>query len=168
MGLGSHVLALGIGYVLGHPQGRERARQVPAQVRELANRPETARLVERGKSLSGQAVQTAKQRLNRSGGPGSGASTSGTTGTGTPNTADTGRLVGDEGTRPRRRFLVRPRRRPGGIDTPTTAEPGIAGTTSGDPMTDVRAAAANDAPVSEETETAMQGTLPPGARGGPS
>jgi hypothetical protein len=161
MGLGSHALALGIGYVLGHPQGRERARQVPAQVRELANRPETARLVEKGKSFSGQAVQTAKQRLNRSGGSGSGTSTTGTAGTGTSDTlttGDTGRLVTDEGARPRRRFLVRPRRRPGGIDTPT----------SGDPKTDVRAAVANDAPVSEETETAMQGTLPPGARGGPS
>jgi len=82
MGLGSHVLALGIGYVLGHPVGRERARKVPEQVRQLAAHPEAARLAEKGKSLAGQAAQTAKQRLGRSDASGD-TGTNGTASTGT-------------------------------------------------------------------------------------
>jgi hypothetical protein len=161
MGLASHALALGIGYVLGHPQGRARAQKVPGQLRELAARPEAQRLTEKGKAVAGQAVQTAKQRLNRSGGSGStgstGATGQSTTSTGTLTTGDTGRIATEEGARSRRRFLVRPRRRPGGIDAPVTAPPVVP--SSGDPATDVRSVEVTG--VSEETEAAMQGSLPP-------
>jgi len=153
MGLASHAIALGIGYVLGHPAGREQARKVPEQVRQLAARPEAARLAEKGKSLAGQATQTAKQRLGRSG-------TSGDAGS--SGTASTGTGTGTEGGTARRRLFVRPRRRPGGIDTPTVAEPGvIVAESSGDPATDARSVAVTDPAVAERTEAAMNGTLPP-------
>ncbi|WP_214402656.1 hypothetical protein [Pseudonocardia lacus] len=151
MGLGSHALALGIGYVLGHPDGRERARKVPDQVRQLAARPEATRLAEKGKSLAGQAARTAKQRLGRSGG---GSADAGTTTTGDTATGDsTGR----------RRLFVRPRRRPGGIDVPTAAGTGPVAS-SGDPVTDARSARATDPAVAERTEAAMHGTLPPSGK----
>jgi hypothetical protein len=154
MGLGSHAIALGIGYVLGHPAGRERARKVPQQVRQLAARPEAARLAEKGKSLAGQAAQTAKQRLGRS-------DASDANGAASPSSGDSGRGAGAA----RRRLFVRPRRRPGGIDTPTGAEPGlIVAESSGDPATDARSAAVTDPAVAERTEAAMHGTLPPAGK----
>jgi hypothetical protein len=164
MGLGTHALAFGLGYALGHPTGRERARQVPGQLRELAARPETAQLAEKGKSLAGQAVQTVKQRVNGS------SDTGATTGTGpladhgAPTTGDAGPTATGEGTR-RRRFPLRPRRRPGGIDAPTATEPGlIVAGSSGDPATDARSARVTDPVVAERTEAAMHGTLPPAAK----
>ena len=154
MGLASHAIAVGIGYVLGHPAGRERARKVPQQVRQLAARPEATRLAEKSRSLVGQAAQTAKQRLGRSDASGVGASSPSTDGS----------AVAGGGTA-RRRLFVRPRRRPGGIDTPTGAEPGlIAAGSSGDPATDARSAAVTDPAVAERTEAAMHGTLPPAGK----
>lgn len=159
MGLGSHAIALGIGYALGHPAGQERARKVPQQIRQLAARPETAELAEKGRSFAGQAVQTAKQRLGRSDtsdtsdAPGASGSASTTSGAGRST---------DDGSTPRRRLFVRPRRRPGGIDTPTGAEPDpIVAGSSGDPAVDARSAVVTDPAVVERTGTAMHGTLPP-------
>jgi len=159
MGLVSHAIAAGIGYALATPAGRERVRKVPEQVRQLAARPEATRLTEKGKSIAGQAVQTAKQRLGRSDTSGS----TGASGTATT-TSGTGRNATDGGT-PRRRLFVRPRRRPGGIDTPTGAEPAVVvAESSGDPVTDARSAAVTDPAVAERTEAAMHGTLPPAGK----
>ncbi|MCO1655749.1 hypothetical protein [Pseudonocardia humida] len=166
MGLASHAIALGIGYVLGHPAGREQARKLPEQARQLAARPEAARLAEKGKAVAGQAAQTARQRLGRSADSGSSDSAS-ATGGGTSTTGDTGRIATEGGARGRRRLFlfVRPRRRPGGIDAPTTAEPGVVvAETSGDPATDARSVKVTDPAVAERTEAAMHGTLPPSGK----
>jgi hypothetical protein len=155
MGLASHAIALGIGYVLGHPDGRERARKVPAQVRQLAARPEAARLTEKGKALAGQAVQTTKQRLGRST-----ADATGQAGSGTPATGGT---VTESAAR--RRLFVRPRRRPGGIDTREPGAHGVVVTeSSGDPAVDARSARIGDPDVAERTDAAMHGTLPPAGK----
>ena len=63
MGLLSHGIAVGIGYLLGSPQGRQRLNQVGGQVAELGRRPEVARLTERGKSVAVEQVEAVKQKV---------------------------------------------------------------------------------------------------------
>jgi hypothetical protein len=129
----SYVLAFGLGYALGHPAGRERARQVPGQLRELANRPQVREQVqglkEKGTALAGQATE----RLRPSGD---------SSPSGDPAPA-------------RRPLMTRVRRRPGGTEATTTP------VSSGDPATDARSATLTEPELAPETEAAALGTLPP-------
>lgn len=63
MGLLSHGLAVGIGYLLGQPDGRARLAQAGRHAAELAQRPEVARIRERGKDLAANQAQTVKQKI---------------------------------------------------------------------------------------------------------
>jgi hypothetical protein len=63
MGLLSHGLAVGIGYLLGRPDGRARLAQAGRQAADLAQRPEVARIRERGKDLAASQAQTVKQKI---------------------------------------------------------------------------------------------------------
>src|SRR5919107_3008773 len=63
MGLLSHGLALGIGYLLAQPQGREQLRKVGQQATDVARRPEVARLREQGKSVAAEKVEAVKQKV---------------------------------------------------------------------------------------------------------
>ena len=63
MGLVSHGLALGLGYMLGRPEGRERLVRVGRQAADLRQRPEVVRLQERGKSLVVEQTQAVKQKV---------------------------------------------------------------------------------------------------------
>ena len=74
MGLLSHGLAVGIGYLLGRPDGRARLAQAGRQAADLAQRPEVARIRERGKDLAVNQAQTVKQKITaRSAGTDTGA-----------------------------------------------------------------------------------------------
>ena len=74
MGLLSHGLAVGIGYLLGRPDGRARLAQAGRQAADLAQRPEVARIRERGKDLAASQAQTVKQKITaRSAGTDTGA-----------------------------------------------------------------------------------------------
>jgi hypothetical protein len=85
MGLTKYAIVFGLGYAVGHPDGRQKLRAVPAQVSELARRPEVEKVRVKGKAVADQAVQTAKQRLGRGGSGTTGeSSTAGTAGTTTP------------------------------------------------------------------------------------
>jgi hypothetical protein len=141
----SYILTFALGYALGHPAGRERARQVPGQLRELANRPQVQEQVqglrEKGTALAGQATEVAKQRLGRSSDGSNGSDSS------------------DDTDRPGRPLRTRPQRTPGGVEATTTVTPGPV--TSGDPVTDVRSAELTDPELAAETEAAALGTLPP-------
>jgi len=63
MGLASHGLALGLGYLLGRPEGRERLAQVGRQAADLRHRPEVVRLQERGKGLVVEQAQLVRQKV---------------------------------------------------------------------------------------------------------
>ena len=63
MGLLSHGLAVGVGYLLGRPDGRARLAQAGRQAADLAQRPEVARIRERGKDLAVNQAQTVKQKI---------------------------------------------------------------------------------------------------------
>jgi hypothetical protein len=63
MGLVSHGLAVGLGYLLGRPEGRQRLAQVGQQAADLARRPEVAQLRERGKGLAVEQAQVVKQKV---------------------------------------------------------------------------------------------------------
>ena len=63
MGLASHGLALGIGYLLGQPQGRERLRKVGQQATDLTRRPEVARLREQTRSVAAEKVEAVRQKV---------------------------------------------------------------------------------------------------------
>ena len=63
MGLLSHGLAVGVGYLLGRPDGRARLAQAGRQAADLAQRPEVARIRERGKDLAASQAQTVKQKI---------------------------------------------------------------------------------------------------------
>jgi hypothetical protein len=63
MRLVSHGLALGLGYLLGRPEGRERLVQVGRQAADLRQRPEVVRLQERGKGLVVQQTRAVKQKV---------------------------------------------------------------------------------------------------------
>ena len=56
MGLMSHVLAVGLGYTLGRPDG-------PRRLGELLHRPEVRRLRKRGRDLAGDGAQALKRRV---------------------------------------------------------------------------------------------------------
>jgi hypothetical protein len=84
MGLVSHGLALGLGYMLGRPEGRERLAQVGRQAADLRHRPEVVRLQERGKGLVVEQAQVVKQKVRARGkdaDDASGADDAGTTAT---------------------------------------------------------------------------------------
>ena len=63
MGLVSHGIAVGLGYMLGRPEGRERLAQVGRQAADLRQRPEVVRLRERGKGLAVEQAQVVKQKV---------------------------------------------------------------------------------------------------------
>jgi hypothetical protein len=63
MGLLSHGLAVGVGYLLGRPDGRARVARAGRQAADLAQRPEVARIRVRGKDLAVNQAQTVKQRI---------------------------------------------------------------------------------------------------------
>jgi hypothetical protein len=75
MSLFSHGIAVGIGYLLGTPQGRQRLNEVGRQAGEIAQRPEVARLQERGKALVAEKTEVVKQKVaeRKSGAPAAGA-----------------------------------------------------------------------------------------------
>jgi hypothetical protein len=63
MKLLSYGLAVGLGYLLGRPDGRERLAQVGRQAAGLAQRPEVVKLRERGKDVATEQVQAVKQKV---------------------------------------------------------------------------------------------------------
>ena len=63
MSLLSHGIAAGIGYLLATPQGRQRLNEVSRQAGEIAQRPEVARLQERGKALVAEKSEVVKQKV---------------------------------------------------------------------------------------------------------
>jgi hypothetical protein len=63
MGMLSHGVAVGIGYLLGRPDGRARLVQAGRQAADLAQRPEVVRLQERGKDLATNQAQAIKQKV---------------------------------------------------------------------------------------------------------
>ena len=133
-------LAVGLGYALGRPEGRTQLARVGRQAADLTQRPEVARLRERGKDLAAEqtqklAGQTQKLKAkvaSRSDATAGSATTgtAGTAGTDTPGTAATGRRLGLRNTawRPR---LSRSRdvHFPSSEDVATTPTPPLGGTT---------------------------------------
>ena len=65
MGLLKYGIAVGLGYALGRPEGRERLGQVGRQAAELGKRPEVAQLRERGKTAAVEGVAAVKQKVAR-------------------------------------------------------------------------------------------------------
>ena len=63
MGLVSHALAFGLGYVLGRPGGRQQVVQLGQQVTELADKPEVKRLAARGRELATDKANAAKDAV---------------------------------------------------------------------------------------------------------
>jgi hypothetical protein len=63
MGLVSHALAFGLGYVLGRPGGRQQVVQLGHQVTELADKPEVKRLAARGRELANDKALAAKDAV---------------------------------------------------------------------------------------------------------
>jgi hypothetical protein len=81
MGLTSHLIAFGLGYALGTPDGRRR-------VVELANRPEVKQAKEKAWDVAGDAGLAARNKLrSRSSSGGGEASTTSTPVTGAGTTA---------------------------------------------------------------------------------
>ncbi len=105
MKLLSHGLAIGLGYMLGRPEGRERLAQVGRQAAELGKRPEVARLRERGRDLAAEQAQAVKQKI-------SSRATAGTATNGTSADAGTGPDAGGTTAAPSRRRLRAPEWRP--------------------------------------------------------
>lgn len=127
-------LAVGLGYALGRPEGRTQLARVGRQAADLTQRPEVARLRERGKDLAAEQTQKLAgqtQKLKAKVASRSDATAgSATTGTDTPGTAATGRRLGLRNTawRPR---LSRSRdvHFPSSEDVATTPTPPLGGTT---------------------------------------
>jgi hypothetical protein len=63
MGLVSHALAFGLGYLLGRPGGRQQVVQLGHQVTELAEKPEVKRLAARGRELANDRAHAAKDAV---------------------------------------------------------------------------------------------------------
>src|SRR3954467_1043949 len=63
MKLLSYGLAVGLGYLLGRPDGRERLAQVGRQAADLTQRPEVVKLRERGKDVATERAQAVKQKV---------------------------------------------------------------------------------------------------------
>ncbi len=78
----SHGIAVGIGYLLGTPQGRQRLNEVGRQAGEIAQRPEVARLQERGKALVAEKTEVVKQKVADRKASASSADAAGVEGTG--------------------------------------------------------------------------------------
>lgn len=67
MGLLTHGLAAGLGYLLGRPDGRARLAGVGRKAVDLAQRPDVVRVRERGQDLVKNQAQAVKQKVvNRS------------------------------------------------------------------------------------------------------
>ena len=64
MGLVSHALAFGLGYVLGRPGGRQQVVQLSHQVTELAEKPEVKRLATKGRELATEKAHAAKDAVS--------------------------------------------------------------------------------------------------------
>ena len=130
-------LAVGLGYALGRPEGRTQLARVGRQAADLTQRPEVARLRERGKDLAAEQTQKLagqtqklKAKVASRSDATAGSATTGTAGTDTPGTAGTGRRLGLRNTawRPR---LSRSRdvHFPSSEDVATTPTPPLGGTT---------------------------------------
>ena len=65
MGLMSHVIAAGIGYYAGQPEGRRQLEKLRRQAVEYARGPEAKRLRERGWDVAGEGVHAAKNFASR-------------------------------------------------------------------------------------------------------
>ena len=63
MGLLTHGIAVGLGYLLGRPEGRQRLAEAGKQAAELRNRPEVTRLTERGKGVAVEQAQAVKDKV---------------------------------------------------------------------------------------------------------
>ena len=63
MGLVKYGLAVGLGYVLGRPEGRAQLQKVGQQAVELSRHPEVERLKEQGKSVAAEKVDAVKQKV---------------------------------------------------------------------------------------------------------
>lgn len=63
MKLLSFGLAVGLGYLLGRPDGRERLAQLGRQAADLTQRPEVVRLRESGKDVATERAQAVKQKV---------------------------------------------------------------------------------------------------------
>ena len=127
-------LAVGLGYALGRPEGRTQLARVGRQAADLTQRPEVARLRERGKDLAAEQTQKLAgqtQKLKAKVASRSDATAgSATAGTDTPGTTATGRRLGlrNASWRPR---LSRSRdvHFPSSEDVATTPTPPLGGTT---------------------------------------
>lgn len=56
-------LAVGLGYALGRPEGRERLGRLGRQAAELGKRPEVAQLRERGRTAAVEGVGAVRQKV---------------------------------------------------------------------------------------------------------
>jgi hypothetical protein len=64
MGLLTHAVAFGLGYLLGRPGGKEQVMQLRHQVTELAEKPEVKRLAERGRGMAVERAQAARNAVS--------------------------------------------------------------------------------------------------------
>ncbi|GAA3043057.1 hypothetical protein GCM10010464_03860 [Pseudonocardia yunnanensis] len=65
MGLISHVIAAGIGYYAGQPDGRRQLEKLRRQAVEYAHGPQAKRLRERGRDVAGEGAHAAKNFASR-------------------------------------------------------------------------------------------------------
>jgi hypothetical protein len=65
MGLMSHVIAAGIGYYAGQPEGRRQLDKLRRQAVTYARGPEAKRLRERGRNVAGEGAHAAKNLATR-------------------------------------------------------------------------------------------------------
>jgi hypothetical protein len=65
MGLVSHVIAAGIGYYAGQPEGRRQLDKLRRQAVTYARGPEAKRLRERGRVVAGEGAHAAKNFASR-------------------------------------------------------------------------------------------------------
>jgi hypothetical protein len=65
MGLISHVIAAGIGYYAGQPEGRRQLEKLRRQAVEYAHGPQAKRLRERGWDVAGEGAHAAKNFATR-------------------------------------------------------------------------------------------------------
>jgi hypothetical protein len=65
MGLISHVIAAGIGYYAGQPDGRRQLEKLRRQAVEYAHGPQAKRLRDRGRDVAGEGAHAAKNFASR-------------------------------------------------------------------------------------------------------
>ena len=63
MGLLTHGLAAGLGYLLGRPDGRARLARAGRKAADLARRPDVVRVRERGQDLVKNQAQAVKEKV---------------------------------------------------------------------------------------------------------